>query len=69
MEHQYGKVAMGDELADIIFVKNIDNVIQNHIDQITLYKKALAGILIELQQKVFQYLQEIDNEDKLNRSR
>lgn len=49
--------------ADIIFVKNIDNVIQNHIDQITLYKKALAGILIELQQKVFQYLQEIDNED------
>ncbi|MNX40413.1 Trifunctional NAD biosynthesis/regulator protein NadR [compost metagenome] len=46
--------------ADIIFIKNIDNVIQNHIDQITLYKKALAGILIEMQQKVFENLRLID---------
>ncbi len=45
--------------ADIIFIKNIDNVIQNHIETIALYKKALAGILIELQQKVFQYLNTI----------
>ncbi len=35
--------------ADIIFIKNIDNVIQNHIEIITLYKKALAGILLNLQ--------------------
>ena len=42
--------------SDIIFIKNIDNVIQNHIDKIALYKKALAGILIEMQQKVFGYL-------------
>ena len=27
--------------ADIIFIKNIDNVIQNHIEETTLYKKAL----------------------------
>jgi nicotinamide riboside kinase len=47
--------------ADIVFIKNIDNVIQNHIDDIALYKKALAGILVELQQKVFQYLNEIDD--------
>ncbi|MDQ6528005.1 DUF4301 family protein [Flavobacterium sp. LHD-85] len=46
--------------ADIIFIKNIDNVIQNHIDQITLYKKALAGILIEMQQKVFENIKLID---------
>ncbi|WP_035645398.1 DUF4301 family protein [Flavobacterium sp. ASV13] len=46
--------------ADVIFIKNIDNVIQNHIDKITLYKKALAGILIEVQQKVFGYLNAID---------
>ncbi|MRX66734.1 nicotinamide-nucleotide adenylyltransferase, NadR type [Flavobacterium resistens] len=46
--------------ADVIFIKNIDNVIQNHIDKITLYKKALAGILIEAQQKVFGYLNAID---------
>ncbi|HEY4628178.1 MAG TPA: DUF4301 family protein [Flavobacterium sp.] len=46
--------------ADIIFIKNIDNVIQNHKESIALYKKALAGILIELQQQVFQYLNEIE---------
>lgn len=47
--------------ADIIFIKNIDNVIQHHIESIALYKKALAGILIALQRQVFQYLNEIDN--------
>ena len=54
--------------SDIIFIKNIDNVIQNHIEIIALYKKGLAGILIELQQKVFHYLNSIDtcNEDYLN---
>lgn len=49
--------------ADIIFVKNIDNVIQNHIDQIALYKKALAGVLIKVQQKVFAYLNAIEKEE------
>ncbi|GGE98344.1 DUF4301 family protein [Flavobacterium limi] len=49
--------------ADIIFIKNIDNVIQNNIDKTTLYKKALAGILIEAQQKVFGYLNAIENEE------
>jgi len=47
---------------DIIFIKNIDNVIQNHIEEIALYKKALAGILIEIQQKVFHYLEAIDKQ-------
>ena len=46
--------------ADVIFIKNIDNVIQNHIESIALYKKGLAGILVELQQQVFKYLNEID---------
>ena len=46
--------------ADIIFIKNIDNVIQNRKESVALYKKALAGILIELQQQVFQYLDEIE---------
>ncbi len=48
--------------ADIIFIKNIDNVIQNHIQKISLYKKGLAGILIELQNKIFGYLKEIENQ-------
>ena len=47
--------------SDIIFIKNIDNVIQNHIDKIALYKKALAGILIKLQTQIFDYLKSIEN--------
>jgi len=48
--------------SDIIFIKNIDNVIQNHIDKITLYKKGLAGILIEIQQQIFTYLKAIEEQ-------
>lgn len=47
--------------SDIIFIKNIDNVIQNHLESIALYKKALAGILLELQQQIFKFLHEIEN--------
>ncbi|WP_264512273.1 DUF4301 family protein [Flavobacterium sp. N1719] len=42
--------------ADIVFVKNIDNVTQNHTREVALYKKALAGILLQLQETVFRYL-------------
>lgn len=48
--------------ADIIFVKNIDNVIQNHIESIALFKNGLAGVLMELQQQTFDYLHRIDSE-------
>lgn len=53
--------------ADIVFIKNIDNVIKNQVESIVFYKKALAGILIELQQQIFQFLNEIEivAEDKL----
>ena len=47
--------------ADVIFIKNIDNVIQNHIEETTLYKKGLAGILLDLQQQIFQILNDIHN--------
>jgi nicotinamide riboside kinase len=46
--------------ADIVFIKNIDNVIQNHIETIALYKKGLAGVLIELQTQIFDFLRLID---------
>ncbi len=48
--------------ADIIFIKNIDNVIQNHIEEIALYKKGLAGILLELQEQIFQIINHIDQQ-------
>ncbi|WP_395046832.1 DUF4301 family protein, partial [Flavobacterium sp.] len=53
---------LNDIDADIIFIKNIDNVIQNHIETIALYKKALTGILIQLQNQIFTYLKNIDND-------
>ncbi len=45
---------------DLIFIKNIDNVIQRHQKLNDLYKKALAGILIKLQKQIFEYLNKID---------
>ncbi|MBX9887980.1 MAG: DUF4301 family protein [Flavobacteriaceae bacterium] len=48
---------------DIIFIKNIDNIIIHKKETIALYKKALAGILLELQQKVFAYLHAIDSDE------
>ena len=49
--------------SDIIFIKNIDNVIQNHVDEIALYKKALAGKLLKIQNQIFSYLVAIDSEE------
>jgi nicotinamide riboside kinase len=47
--------------ADLIFIKNIDNVILHSNELIAWYKKALAGILLELQNQVFDYLTLIDS--------
>ena len=47
--------------AAIIFIKNIDNITQNHTETIAYYKKALAGILMQLQEQIFSYLNGIDN--------
>lgn len=46
--------------ADIVFIKNIDNVIQNHLETISHYKKALAGVLLNSQKKVFHYLEQLN---------
>ncbi len=47
--------------ADLVFIKNIDNVCPDHMKAATyLYKRALAGVLLEYQQKAFQYLQQLD---------
>ena len=49
--------------ADVIFIKNIDNVIQNHIQEITIYKKGLAGVLIDLQEQIFKILKAVENDE------
>ena len=52
--------------ADIIFIKNIDNVIQNHTEIVALHKKALAGILIQFQETIFEFLELLENESVTN---
>jgi len=52
---------LNDLDADIIFIKNIDNVVPDARKNPTvIYKKMLAGILVELQEKCFEYLREME---------
>lgn len=47
--------------ADIVFIKNIDNVVtHDRLNTLANYKKALAGMLIELQNEVFALLEEVE---------
>jgi len=47
--------------ADVVFIKNIDNVAaEEYADTIAFYKKLLAGKLLWLQRKIFAYLELID---------
>ena len=49
--------------ADIIFIKNIDNVVvKDYKVEVAKYKKVLAGILLKLQSKTFEYLKLLDKE-------
>jgi Domain of unknown function (DUF4301) len=51
---------LNDIDADLIFIKNIDNVVPDRIKDTTYdYKKALGGILIDIQTKIFGYLNDL----------
>jgi len=53
---------LNDIDADIVFVKNIDNVVPDRLKDATVkYKQLLAGILVELQRQVFAYLEKLDS--------
>ena len=46
--------------ADLVFIKNIDNVVQDRLKQDTiLYKKALAGLLMKLREETFDWLKKL----------
>ncbi|TPV34656.1 DUF4301 family protein [Paucihalobacter ruber] len=62
---------LNDLDADVIFIKNIDNVVTyKYKHQVALYKKVLAGILLELQGQIFDYQRLLEqphlNENQLN---
>ena len=47
---------------DVIFIKNIDNVVPDALKSDTVtYKKLIAGLLVTLQQQTFAYLKELEN--------
>jgi len=54
---------LNDLNADVIFIKNIDNVVPDSLKEITVtYKKLIAGLLVHLQKQCFSYLHELENE-------
>lgn len=52
---------LNDVEGDVVFIKNIDNVVPDKLkgDTVT-YKKLLGGILVELQKQAFRYLLMLD---------
>lgn len=53
---------LNDLEADVLFIKNIDNVTVSSLEQeVASYKKMLAGLLLELQQQSYEYLKLIDD--------
>ena len=47
--------------ADVIFIKNIDNVVPDRLKPETVeWKQVIAGVLVTLQKKAFEYLKVLD---------
>ena len=62
---------LNEQDADIIFIKNIDNVVvPENAESVTHSKKVLAGLLMKVQQKTYLYAKLLDghqvNDDQLN---
>jgi hypothetical protein len=57
---------LNDLNAELIFIKNIDNVVPDNLKpQTVLYKKALAGMLISYQSLIFDYLSQLQGNEEL----
>ena len=53
---------LNDLKGDIVFIKNIDNVVPDYMKAETVYwKQVIAGILVEVQKQVFGYLRLLDS--------
>jgi hypothetical protein len=57
---------LNDLNAELIFIKNIDNVVPDNLKpQTVVYKKALAGLLISYQSLIFDYLSQLQGNEEL----
>ena len=55
---------LNDLAQEIVFVKNIDNIVpETRVETTITYKKVLAGLLLRLQQQTFDYLNILDGGD------
>ncbi len=53
---------LADLDSDIVFIKNIDNVVPDRMkDDTVLWKQVLAGVLVSLQKRAFDYLELLDS--------
>lgn len=53
---------LNEQDADILFIKNIDNVVPDRLKPDTVYyKKLIAGVLVSLQKQIFDYLELLDS--------
>ncbi len=54
---------LNDLDADLIFIKNIDNVAPDHLKEDTIrYKKALAGYLLDVRDKLYAYQTKLEKQ-------
>lgn len=57
---------MNELEADLVFIKNIDNVVPDRLKGETYhYKKLLGGVLLSYQQKIFDYLSYLDKAEDI----
>lgn len=55
---------LNDIDADIVFIKNIDNIVSDHLKEETIvYKKVIGSHLINLRNKLFHYLELLDKKE------
>jgi hypothetical protein len=53
---------LNDLDADIIYIKNIDNVVPDRLKDSTItYKKLIAGVLVSVQKQLFSYIEILDS--------
>ena len=53
---------LNDIAADVVFIKNIDNVVPDAFKPETVrYKQLIAGVLVSYQRQMFDYLERIDS--------
>ncbi|MGB6267822.1 MAG: DUF4301 family protein [Olleya sp.] len=54
--------------ADLIFIKNIDNVVvYKYEEEVAKYKKLLAGLLISIKEQAFKYAKDLDEKELTNK--